>query len=78
MLDDSLAVIVVWTVLLGIAWLARGRNRFSRSSSVLLVTGGYAVLCILTFLYFGLDRWGFIASFGMLLPYVVAASLVVF
>ena len=59
------AIVVVWVVLFGAAYLARG---LSRERSAAVVIGGYLGLSALALAWFGLNRTGLLGVAGMLLP----------
>ena len=70
------AIIVVWSVLLGSAYLSRIIAGFGKRSSVLAVTAGYAALSLLAVAWLGFNRAGLLGAFGMLLPYAAAIGVV--
>ena len=70
------AIVSIWSVLLGAAFLSRMKGGLSRRSSMLIVTGCYLGLSALALLWLGATWNGFAGVFGMLLPYAVSSGIV--
>ncbi len=71
-----LAIVGVWCVLFGAAYLCRVAAGLSRTASIAILTACYLTLSGVALVWFGFDRSGFLGVFGMSLPYVVATLLV--
>ena len=72
------AVIVVWVVLFGAAYLARMVGGLSKGRSAVVVIGGYLGLGALALAWFGLNRTGLLSVTGMLLPCIAALGMVAY
>jgi hypothetical protein len=70
------AIVVVWIVIFGAAYLSRVVGRLSRRSSVAIVTCSYFALSAFALLWFGLNWDGFLGIFGMLMPYAAGIGIV--
>jgi lysylphosphatidylglycerol synthetase-like protein (DUF2156 family) len=70
------AIVVVWIVIFGAAYLSRAVGGLSRRSSVAIVTCSYFALSTLALLWFGLNWAGFLGIFGMLMPYAAGTGVV--
>ena len=70
------AIVVVWIVIFGAAYLSRVVGGLSRRSSVAIVTCSYFALSTLALLWFGLNWAGFLGIFGMLMPYAAGIGVV--
>ncbi len=76
MLFAGAIVVVVWTVLLGTAYLARGVLGLRRSSSLALLAGCYLALAGLALAAIGWSGRGLLGAAGMLVPLAMASALV--
>lgn len=72
------AVVVVWVVLFGVAYLARMVGGLSKGRSAVAVVGGYLGLSALALAWFGLNRTGLLSVTGMLLPCVAALGMIAY
>ena len=70
------AVVVVWVVLFGAAYLARTTGGLSRGRSAAVVIASYLGLSALALAWFGLNRTGLLGVAGMLLPCAAALGMV--
>lgn len=72
------AVVVVWVVLFGAAYLARVAGGLSKGRSAVVVVGSYLGLSALALSWFGLNRTGLLSVTGMLLPCAAALGMVAY
>ena len=72
------AVVVVWAVLFGAAYLARMVGGLSKKRSAAAVVGSYLGLSALALAWFGLNRTGLLSMTGMLLPCVAALGMIAY
>ena len=72
------AIVVVWVVLFGAAYLARVAGGLSKKRSAAVVMGSYLGLSALALAWFGLNRTGLLSVSGMLLPCVAALGMIVY
>lgn len=73
-----IAIIVVWVVLFGTAYLARMVGGLSKGRSAAIVVGSYLGLSALALAWFGLNRTGLSGATGMLLPCVAALGMIAY
>ena len=72
------AVVAVWVVLFGAAYLARVVGGLSRGRSAAVVVGSYLGLAVLALGWFGLNQTGLLGVAGMALPCAAALAVVAF
>ena len=72
------AVVVVWVVLFGAAYLARKVGGLSKGRSAAVVMGSYLGLSALALAWLGLNRTGLLSVTGMLLPCAAALGMVAY
>ena len=72
------AIVVVWVVLFGAAYLARMAGGLSKGRSAAIVIGSYLGLSALALAWFGLNRTGLLSVTGMLMPCVAALGMVAY
>ncbi len=72
----TLAVVAVWGLLFGGAYLCRVAGGWSTGSSAAMVTGSYIGLAALDFAWFGFDTNGYLGALGMLVPCAAAIGTV--
>ena len=70
------AIVIVWSVLFGGAYLARVIARVSQRSSIAIITGLYLALCAVALSWLGLDWRGFASIAGMLVPYAISIGVI--
>ena len=70
------AIIVVWMVLFGAAYLAQTVGGLSKGRSAVVVMSSYLGLAALALAWFGLNRTGLLAAAGMVLPCVAALGMI--
>ena len=70
------AVVVVWVLLFGAAYLARTVGGLSKRRSAAVVVVSYLGLSALALAWFGLNRTGLLSVSGMLLPCVAALGMI--
>lgn len=73
-----IAIVVVWVVLFGAAYLTRMVGGLSKGRSAAIVMGGYLGLSALALAWFGLNRTGLLSVTGMLLPCVAALGMIAY
>ncbi len=71
----TLAVIAVWMLLCGSAYVSRFAARRSRRASVGITALFYIVLAAAVLGWFGLTATGFLAISGMVVPFAAALAL---
>ena len=72
------AVVFVWVVLFGVAYLARVVGGLSKERSAAAVVGGYLGLSALALAWFGLNQTGLLSVAGMLLPCAAALGMIAY
>lgn len=72
------AVVVVWLVLFGAAYLARIMGGLGKGRSAAVVIGSYLGLSALALAWFGLNRTGLLGVAGMLLPCAAALGTIAY
>ena len=70
------AIVAIWGVLLGAAFLSRAAVGLGRRSSIMVVTVCYLGLSALALLWLGATWNGFAGILGMLLPYAISSGIV--
>ena len=78
MLFAAIAIVAVWVVLFGAAYLARRVGGLSKRRSAAIVMGSYLGLSALALAWFGLNRTGLLGVTGMLLPCVAGLGMVAY
>ena len=73
-----IAIVVVWVVLFGAAYLTRMVGGLSKERAAAIVVGSYLGLSALTLAWFGLNRTGLLSVIGMLLPCVAVLGMVAY